>query len=322
MNFKININDEQSAIQILLMLTNTDTDNVRKSLTKLLLFAVIKNYSKLISILVVDERVTINEKVIDWAFDNQRIDVLKSIINNPNNGHHNYMFIQSIYENQIEIFNLLLCNVNCDVTCDDDDAIQIASEMGNILMVNLLLKDGRVNPGANKNYAIRWASEKGHYEIVKILLGHPKVDPSDRQNCAIQWAAEKGHVEVVQVLIKNYKPTSLFLYYYCVGFMIACEKNRANIVDLIMNHPIFDTMCKTYDMSNAFDTACRKGAIDVVKILLINQNSNINNDDNIDNIDDNNENETIPQNIVTLLKQYRTNRVKTLNRLKMENLKG
>ena len=56
-----------------------------------------------------------------------------------------------------------------------DDEMCHASENGHTAVVDLLLKDGRVDPAADDNYAIRWASYYRHTEVVKLLLKDKRV---------------------------------------------------------------------------------------------------------------------------------------------------
>jgi hypothetical protein len=45
-----------------------------------------------------------------------------------------------------------------------------------LLIVELLLKDERVDPSAWNNAAIQWANERGHSAIVELLLKDKRVD--------------------------------------------------------------------------------------------------------------------------------------------------
>jgi ankyrin repeat protein len=54
----------------------------------------------------------------------------------------------------------------------------LASEIGYLEVVKLLLSDKRVDPSANNNLAIQWASRKDHLEVVKLLLSDKRVRDS------------------------------------------------------------------------------------------------------------------------------------------------
>ncbi len=69
---------------------------------------------------------------------------------------------------------------------NDNKAIKISSERGDLEAVRSLLQDPRVDPSAERNYSIRMASLNGHLEVVKLLLQDSRVDPSDIDNYAIR----------------------------------------------------------------------------------------------------------------------------------------
>lgn len=56
---------------------------------------------------------------------------------------------------------------------------------GHLNVVELLMKDTRVNPADQRNEAIILASMKGHLAIVKRLMEDVRVDPSDQDNTPI-----------------------------------------------------------------------------------------------------------------------------------------
>lgn len=90
-----------------------------------------------------------------------------------------------------------------DLTSVDNYAICFASKRDHHKVVQLLLKDARIDPSADSNSAVNMASENGYSEVVKLLLQHPKVDPSAMENKAIRKATENGHLEVVQLLLQD-----------------------------------------------------------------------------------------------------------------------
>jgi ankyrin repeat protein len=55
----------------------------------------------------------------------------------------------------------------------------LASYNGHSKVVELLLKDKRVDPSDCDNDAIKWASKNGHLEIVKLLSEDKRVNPRD-----------------------------------------------------------------------------------------------------------------------------------------------
>lgn len=93
------------------------------------------------------------------------------------------------------------------------NGIKEASKYGHVELVDLMLKDGRFNPGYNRNEAIQAASKNGHADVVRRLLTDPRTDPTDPKlysRCeltdpqqAIKFAIEGDHFEVIKVLLDD-----------------------------------------------------------------------------------------------------------------------
>lgn len=77
----------------------------------------------------------------------------------------------------------------------------IASYIGSKDHVKTLL--GIVDPSYDHNNALRLASSEGRREVVEILLKDSRVNASDCDNQAIKWAAFHGHLEVVKLLANH-----------------------------------------------------------------------------------------------------------------------
>lgn len=103
-----------------------------------------------------------------------------------------------------------------------NEAIRAASEADSAEVVELLLRDPRVDPSALDNEAIRGASETGIAEVIELLLRDPRVDPSANNNESIGNAVsayydvrgfmDKGmcnddfcqdHLKVVRLLLQD-----------------------------------------------------------------------------------------------------------------------
>jgi hypothetical protein len=85
----------------------------------------------------------------------------------------------------------------------DNLAIRRASRYGHLEVVSRLLEDKRVNPAADTNFAIHNASAFGHASVVNRLLEDKRVNPADRNNDAIQIASAHGHLAVVNRLLED-----------------------------------------------------------------------------------------------------------------------
>jgi len=101
------------------------------------------------------------------------------------------------------IVELLLRDARVDPAVNDQLAIAEASRHGHVAVVNLLLRDARIDPSGTRQYAIRAASTNGHLAVVERLLSDGRVDPSAEHQCALRGASLNGHIEVVQRLLSD-----------------------------------------------------------------------------------------------------------------------
>ncbi len=86
---------------------------------------------------------------------------------------------------------------------DHQEAFFSAVSIGQLELVNLLLKEGKVKPNAENNNALCLATYSGFTEIVKLLLAYPEVDPSAQDNLFINSAASRGFADIVRLLLKD-----------------------------------------------------------------------------------------------------------------------
>ncbi len=78
-----------------------------------------------------------------------------------------------------------------------------ACAQGHTSIVDLLLKDPRVDPRAGNSAALRYAAEKGRYDVVQLLLADPRVDPTAENNEALRLARMYSHRDVVNLLVQD-----------------------------------------------------------------------------------------------------------------------
>lgn len=100
---------------------------------------------------------------------------------------------------KIGIFKLLLQNKSID----PKNALIYAIKMNYKQIVDILLKDDRIDPAANYNEALGLASAKGYLDIVQMLLRDERVDPSANNNFAIKWASRFNNTRVVNLLLSD-----------------------------------------------------------------------------------------------------------------------
>ncbi len=115
----------------------------------------------------------------------------------------NELFIKAVKEHDVEVMELLLKDKRVDPSTDNDFAILRISQTGPVHIIKLLLEDTRVDPGYSFNVAIQYASRHGQFEIVELLLKDNRVNPCDMNNWAIKWASENNHWKIVELLMKD-----------------------------------------------------------------------------------------------------------------------
>jgi len=117
--------------------------------------------------------------------------------------------LQGLFKEKLsdpEIVELLMSFI--DPSDNENWAIRVASQTGNVAVVRLLLKardtsGRRVDPSVCNNYAIRYASSNGYDEVVELLLMDERVDPSADDDWAIKMASLNGHDNVVKRLLMD-----------------------------------------------------------------------------------------------------------------------
>jgi ankyrin repeat protein len=89
------------------------------------------------------------------------------------------------------------------------EALSIAIARNNNELVEMVLKDKKIDPSADNNRPIKIAAQFGNEEVVKMLLKDKRVDPSDkdlinnRYNYALSLAVANEHKNVVDLLMKD-----------------------------------------------------------------------------------------------------------------------
>lgn len=141
-----------------------------------------------------------------------------------------------------------------------------------ISLLRYLMSKG-LNPGVNNNSLIREASKRGYTEMVELLLRDERVDPSSGDNEALKEASSLGYTEIVKLLLKDkrvnpYDPSNT----YNNPLYNACSRNHLEIVKLILADP------RTEAKDGFFDSAFTAGIrfhIEIFKLLLDDPRTNM-----------------------------------------------
>ena len=76
---------------------------------------------------------------------------------------------------------------------------------GYLELVDLLLKDKRVDPTVLRNITLMDAITEGHPDVVERLIKDKRIDPTAYNNSAILLADFSKRTDIIQVLWKNKK---------------------------------------------------------------------------------------------------------------------
>jgi hypothetical protein len=105
----------------------------------------------------------------------------------------------------------------------NNEAIQMASEIGDSKLVKLLLKDPIVDPVANTtdgkrydqdqtNFCIRRAVKNGHLDVVRVLLEDGRSDPAYKSNSALSSALLNNDEKMCKLLLTDERVNNAIKY--------------------------------------------------------------------------------------------------------------
>lgn len=160
-----------------------------------------------------------------------------------------------------------------DPSANNNYAIRVASQTGNVKVVKMLMNVKGVDPGAHNNQAIGLACSEGHIDVVKALLASDLVDPSADDNYAIKRACENGHSKVVKLLLGLHKTGSRKSFYGKIdpssennyAIRMACKNGHLQVVKLLLEDGRVNPFT---DNSYPIKIASENGRTDVVRLLL------------------------------------------------------
>lgn len=138
-------------------------------------------------------------------------------------------------------------------------AIRVVAEDGNMHIMQLFLADGRVDPTIDESWTLRASAENGHENLLLLLLQDGRCDIHAGGDYAIHHAATEGHLGIIHILMDwGLIPTAETLE-------CAAEGGHVHIVDFLLARTDFSGD----DLLNAFWGAAECGHDDVVERLLV-----------------------------------------------------
>jgi len=147
----------------------------------------------------------------------------------------------------VDILRLLLSEPDVDVnaTIGYETALSNAVRNGHNEVVEILLKDERIQVNQNKGVALFTACESNKLDAVRLLLQHPDIDPNLEydSNSPLMIACEKGYIEVVRLLFQSAK-INVNSEHESTGicpYFTAVWNGNDEIAELFETHPQFVT---------------------------------------------------------------------------------
>lgn len=137
--------------------------------------------------------------------------------------------------------------------------VRVVAEDGNTDIMRLLLADIRIDPTIDESWALRASAENGHENLLQLLLQDGRCDIHASRDYAIHHAAIEGHLGIIHILMDwGLVPTGETLE-------CAAEGGHVHIIDFLLMSVKFSEE----DLLNAFWGAAECGHDDVVERFLV-----------------------------------------------------
>jgi ankyrin repeat protein len=205
------------------------------------------------------------------VLDKRRIVELLAFKNLDPSSRQNLALRTLSYIGNKELVEILLQNPKLNMNANFNDSLCLACSTGRLDVVDLLLKDGRLDPTIPSsifpddlgNNALETACAYGHLSVVQLLLNDPRVDPSSNDCLAVTLAAGNGHSNILERLLQDQRVVSNCRPHEALIEAIL-EDHEECIRILLTNEGINSYECK----SNAIQLAIERKYYSVIKYLL------------------------------------------------------
>ena len=118
-----------------------------------------------------------------------------------------------------------------DLSANNNKSIINAIVGGHLNIVEMLLKDKRVDPSAKHYFPFNLACTKGKHLILKVLLKDKRINSIEKINYGLLLATYYIQVNCVKILLKDERvdPKS----FYCNAYFIACTRKSFELTKII-----------------------------------------------------------------------------------------
>jgi ankyrin repeat protein len=137
------------------------------------------------------------------AFEMNQMDIFEWLLPRIHTDVLNHIWIQSCLNGHIDIVNVLIKDHRIDVFLEDNRALVGALTRKHLNVVEVLLRDKRTNTSSQENQAFKLAVFYGYDRIVELLLKDSRIMPNCGNNEPILNASEFGYTFIVSLLLNN-----------------------------------------------------------------------------------------------------------------------
>lgn len=133
----------------------------------------------------------------------------------------------------LSIVGLLMTDSRVDATAHRNQALRDACANGHLAVVQLLLYSiGDRVDSEILGISMSWAISNGHAGIVNMLLRDERVDPAEFENSALCVASEKGYLDIVERLLLDERVNRT----YNTALLRASREGHRDIVRVLLAH--------------------------------------------------------------------------------------
>jgi len=125
--------------------------------------------------------ISVSQNAFLRACRNGHIEVAKFFLPSVDNNTQQCGLLEGCTKNYSIIVKMLLSH-NIDPSFFSNAPIRIASRMGHLEIVRMLLECNTIDPGDLNNYSIHHAALGEHWEVIKLLVKDPRVNPRIVEN--------------------------------------------------------------------------------------------------------------------------------------------
>lgn len=175
------------------------------------------------------------------------------------------------------VVDLLLEDERIDPSADENKALQLACDFGDLRVIKQIVKHKRFRPGASREHhcflerafergdyktmeamlayeftsrkcdnecILRMACATGNRSLVKELIEVHKCDPAAKRGQCLYLACKNGHADVARMLLTYESVRPRIENEESVELLAACEGGHAEVVRLLLEHPEVNPNCK------------------------------------------------------------------------------